>query len=244
MRWLEKLCIRSGLHRRDGVYKYFFGSFNKAHNHRDSDYLKKECDLDYYFDEKIYNEIADNIRMVLGNCKTYSVQDVFHYFQSQYAAYPIDIRYYYNYVNTSVIKCDAFSRFTISKDSDIDALSEPCGIFYSYVIKDDNKKNLQQEKTLVFVIDVIGNRFLRERYPEIEINEEKAIQSVTTFRKDEKGDSWLLCGNEEINCVINENIIIAIGSFDGVHINSIKILSGERILPKIDYVLEFFRRYS
>ena len=95
------------------MYKYFFGSFNKAHNHRDSDYLKKECDLDYYFDEKIYNEIADNIRMVLGNCKTYSVQDVFHYFQSQYAAYPIDIRYYYNYVNTSVIKCDAFSRFTI-----------------------------------------------------------------------------------------------------------------------------------
>ena len=54
----------------------------------------------------------------------------------------------------------------------------------------------------------------------------------------------MLCGNEEINCVINENIIIAIGSFDGVHINSIKILSGERILPKIDYVLEFFRRYS
>lgn len=98
------------------MYKYFFGSFNKAHNHRDSDYLKKECDLDYYFDEKIYNEIADNIRMVLGNCKTYSVQDVFHYFQSQYAAYPIDIRYYYNYVNTSVIKCDAFSRFTISKE--------------------------------------------------------------------------------------------------------------------------------
>ena len=161
----------------------------------------------------------------------------------QYAAYPIDIRYYYNYLDTSAIKCDAFRRFTISKDSDIDALSEPCGIFYSYVI-DKNKKDSRQEKTLLFVIDIIGNRFLRERYPEIEINEEKAIQSVTTFRKDEKGDSWLLCGNEEINCVINENIIIAIGSFDGVHINSIKILSGERILPKIDYVLEFFRRYS
>ena len=225
------------------AYKYFFGSFNKARNHRDSDYLKKECDLDYYFDEKIYNEIVGHIRKVLGDCETYSVQDAFRYFQSQYAAYPIDIRYYYNYVDSSAIKCDAFSKFTISKDSDIDALSEPCGFFYSYV-KDDSKKDLQQEKTLIFVIDIIGNRFLRERYPEIEINEEKIIQSTTAFRKDEKGNGLLLCGNKEIDCVINKNIIIAIGSFDGVCINSMKILSGERILPKIDYVLEFFRRYS
>ena len=225
------------------AYKYFFGSFNKARNHRDSDYLKKECDLDYYFDETFYNEIVDDIKKVLGNCETYSAQDAFRYFQSQYAAYPIDIRYYYNYVDTSAIKCDAFSRFTISKDSDIDALSEPCGVFYSYV-KDDNKKDLQREKTLIFVIDVIGNRFLRERYPEIDINEEKAIRSITAFRKDEKNNNRLLCGNEEIDCVITENIIIAIGSFDGIRINSMKILSGEKILPKIDYVLEFFRRYS
>lgn len=83
--------------------------------------------------------------MVLGNCKTYSVQDVFHYFQSQYAAYPIDIRYYYNYVNTSVIKCDAFSRFTISKDSDIDALSEPCGIFIRMLLKMITKKSTTGE---------------------------------------------------------------------------------------------------
>ena len=30
------------------MYKYFFGSFNKAHNHRDCEYLKNECDEAIY----------------------------------------------------------------------------------------------------------------------------------------------------------------------------------------------------
>lgn len=226
------------------MYKYFFGSFNKAHNHRDCEYLKNECGMDYCFDEKFYNEIACQIKNILGHCKVYSVQDAFHYFQSQYAAYPIDIRYYYYYIDTSKITGDSFKRFTISKDSDIDALSEPCGAFYSYVISENGKNDSRQEKTLFLVIDIIGNCFLRERYPEIRTNEENVIQTIKGVQKDEKGEIWLNCGNKKISCVINKNIIIAIGSFDGVHINSMKILSGEKVLPKIDYELEFFRRYS
>ena len=225
------------------MYKYFFGSFNKRNNHRDCEYLKKELGIDYYFDEKTYNEVAFLIRNTFKSDGIYSVQDAYRFLQSQYAAYPIDIRYYYNYIDTSVTKVDSFNSFTISKDSDIDVLSEPCGAFYSYIKKND-KKDSPREQSLCLVIDVIGNSFLRERYPEIKEGEENAVKIIKGLQKSEDGEYSLSCGNEKIRCVVNSNIIIAIGSFDGYHINSMKILSGEKILPKLDYVLEFFRRHS
>ena len=219
----------------------FCGSFNKKHNHRDCEYLKNEYGIDYFFDEELFKKVERQIKTVLGDNSVYSVSEAFCFFQTVFSSYPIDIRQYYNYVDTSLIKAGQLDGYTISKNTDIETLADDCGFFYSYI----GEKN--QEQNLTFVIDIVGNIHLREQYPQIIETEQNKIKTMEYYgRVCNENGNWFLCTekSKEYLAGIKQNIIIAIGSIDGIAINSMKILSGSGILPKIEYILEFFRRNS
>ena len=222
----------------------FLGSFNKAYNHRDCEYLKSECGIEYDFDAELYNKVEKEIKTVLGDKGKYTGKEAFLFFQQKYSAVAIDLRYYYNYLESMDIGFGLFDAFTVSNTEDIESLSEACGQFYPYLQNVENEK--EKEQCLTFVIDITGNPFLRKEYPQIIEFEQKNLQRAKRHGNvcKEKGGYCLYQDGRKVNVVINKNIIITMGSLDGVSINSIKIVSGQGVFPEIDYMLEFFRRYS
>ena len=110
----------------------FLGSFNKAYNHRDCEYLKSECGIEYDFDAELYNKVEKEIKTVLGDKGKYTGKEAFLFFQQKYSAVAIDLRYYYNYLDSMDIGFGLFDAFTVSNTEDIESLSEACGQFYPY----------------------------------------------------------------------------------------------------------------
>ena len=117
--------------------KWYLGSFNKAKNYKDSDLLKN--DWGFFYDKTIYERVSKEIKTILGEKKKYTGKEAFRYFQRKYAAYPIDIRYYYNYMDTRGIDFNLFDKFTVSKDDDIESLNDLCGSHFTYIGRDNNE---------------------------------------------------------------------------------------------------------
>ena len=222
--------------------KWYLGSFNKAKNYKDSDLLKN--DWGFFYDKTIYERVSKEIKAILGEKKKYTGKEAFRYFQHKYAAYPIDIRYYYNYMNTRGIDFGLFDKFTVSTDDDIESLNDLCGSHFTYIGRENNE---EKERTLTFVIDITGNPFLREQYPQFDVWEEEEIQKtrrIYDIGKDEESGWWIMIDGVKMPWAFGSNIIVAIGSLDGKSINSMKVLLGAGDLPEVEYALEFFRRHS
>ncbi len=216
----------------------FIGSFNKIKNHRDCEYCKDEYGMEYHFDHEAYKKVSLQIKTLLGNKEKYTGQEAFRFFQKQFAAFPIDIHRYFDYIGITSVGMDSFVKYNRLKDSDFLDL-EGFEQFYSFLGG--------KEKNLVFVIDTVNNTFLQDKYPEIEEFKKKQINRMQHYGRVVKEiDGWWLYTNEGKTSIggIERNIIIAIGSFDGTTINSMKTLSGSGQLADVEYALEFFRLHS
>lgn len=186
----------------------FLGSFNKKLNFTESDYSEQNCGEKDAFNQNEYEKIAAEIGFYLGRREEYSAQEAYGYFHARYGAYPIDMRRFYDYYNTSAT-C-FWNEKVLSDDRDIESISQY--IDYFCYLRDGKYTD---EHNITFVID--------PNFVDVDGSKRSAAGRMTGRYLD--------------------NIIVAIGSFDDLNINSMKVLLGDSCQP-IEYALEFFRRHS
>ena len=184
----------------------FYGSFNRAKNYIESKFLSEKTGEDCMKDEQKFARCAEEINFYLGKRDEYSVYDAYAYFHRRFGAYPIDMRRFYNYVDTNNA-CIFGEDFTISEDEDIQILSSAGGENFDYL----KEGKFTDERNITLVIDPSFAK----------------IKSPGMFTG---GAGRCYAGN----------IILVIGTYDGLNINSMKVINFAGV-EEIEYALEFFR---